>query len=85
MRLKHFIIQQMHKYVIRRYNYNYYKIFKIFKIALTCFGSQGIHHQGTLYSNGSISSVDMDVVGVMAAYLPVVRVCTAQSREALPL
>jgi len=26
----------------------------------------------------------MDVVGVMAAYLPVVRVCTAQSSEALP-
>jgi len=25
----------------------------------------------------------MDVVGVMAAYLPVVRVCTAQCREAL--
>jgi len=25
----------------------------------------------------------MDVVGVMAAYLSVVRVCTAQSREAL--
>jgi len=25
----------------------------------------------------------MDVVGVMAAYLHVVRVCTAQSREAL--
>jgi len=25
----------------------------------------------------------MDVVGVMAAYLPVVRVCTAQSIEAL--
>jgi len=25
----------------------------------------------------------MDVVGVMAAYLPVVRVCTARSREAL--
>jgi len=25
----------------------------------------------------------MDVVGVTAAYLPVVRVCTAQSREAL--
>jgi len=25
----------------------------------------------------------MDVVGVMVAYLPVVRVCTAQSREAL--
>ena len=24
----------------------------------------------------------MDVVGIMAAYLPVVRVCTAQSREA---
>ena len=32
---------------------------------------------GQNYSNGSISSVDMDVVGVMAAYLPVVRVCTA--------
>jgi len=28
-------------------------------------------------------SVDMDVVGVMAAYLPGVRVCTALSREAL--
>ena len=28
-------------------------------------------------------SVDMDVVGVMAAFLPVVRVCTAQCREAL--
>ena len=26
--LKLFIIQQMHKYVIRRYNYNDYKIFK---------------------------------------------------------
>ena len=46
------------------------------------------------YRNGSIVSVDMDVVGVMAAYLPVVCVCvlhslerhcvcTAQSREAL--
>jgi hypothetical protein len=23
---------------------------KIFKIAATCFGSQGIHHQGALYS-----------------------------------
>ena len=43
--LKHFIIHQMHKYIIRRYNQNYYKIFKI---APTCFGSQGIHHQGTL-------------------------------------
>ena len=49
---------------------------------------------GYNYSNGSIVSVDMDVVGVMAAYLPVVRVgvlhslerhcvCTAQCREAL--
>ena len=28
-------------------------------------------------------SVDMDVSGVMAAYLPVVRVCSAQCREAL--
>ena len=35
------------------------------------------------YCNGSILSVDMDVVGVMAAYLSVVRVCTAQSRECL--
>jgi len=34
-------------YIIRRYNYNYCKIFKI---APTCFGSQGIHHQGALYS-----------------------------------
>jgi hypothetical protein len=30
---------------------------------------------GLNYSNGSIVSVDMDVVGVMAAYLPVVRAC----------
>ena len=29
--------------------------------------------------------VDRDVVDVMAAYLPVVRVCTAQSRDAVPL
>ena len=28
-------------------------------------------------------TVGMDVLGVMAAYLPVVRVCTALSREAL--
>jgi len=56
----------------------------MFKISPMYFGSQGIHHQGALYSNGSIVSVDMDVVGVMAAYLPVVRVrvCTAQFREA---
>jgi len=38
---------------------------------------------GQNYSNGSIVSVDMDVVGVMTVYLPVVRVCTAQSRAAL--
>ena len=25
-KLKHFIIQQMHKYMIRKYNKNYYKI-----------------------------------------------------------
>jgi len=49
-RLKHFIIQQMHKYIIRRYNWNYYKIFKIFKIPPTGFGSQGILNQGALYS-----------------------------------
>ena len=40
---------------------------------------------GQNYSNGSIVSVDMDVVGVTAAYLPVVRVCTAQSREAVSI
>jgi len=28
-------------------------------------------------------SVDMDIFGVMAACLPIVHVCTAQSREAL--
>jgi len=32
---------------------------------------------GYNYSNGSIVSVDMDVVSVMAAYLPMVHVCTA--------
>ena len=36
---------------------------------------------GKNYSNGSIVSVDMDAVGVMAAYLPVVRVyCTVPPR-----
>ena len=44
--LKYFIIQKMHKYIIRRYNYTYYKIFKI---APTCFGSKGVHHQGALF------------------------------------
>ena len=37
---------------------------------------------GKNYINGSILSVDVEVVGVMAEYLPVVRVCTALSREA---
>jgi len=37
----------MYKYIIRTYNYNN---FKIFKIAPTCFESQGNHHQGALYS-----------------------------------
>ena len=36
----------MHKYIIRRYNWNY----KIFKSAPTCFGPQRIHHQGGFYS-----------------------------------
>jgi len=45
--LEHFIIQQMHKYIIIRYNYTYYKIFQI---APTCFGSHIIYHQGALYS-----------------------------------
>jgi len=35
------------------------------------------------YSNGSILSIDMDIVSVLAAYLPVVCVYVAQSREAL--
>jgi len=35
------------------------------------------------FRNGSIVFVDMDVVGVTAAYLPVVRVFNAQSRKAL--
>jgi len=39
---------------------------------------------GKIYSNGSIVSVDMDVVGVMVPYLHVVLVCTAQSTEELP-
>jgi len=46
MTVKHFIIQQMHKYIICRYDWNY----KIFESAPTCFGSQRIHHQGALYS-----------------------------------
>jgi hypothetical protein len=47
-KLKYFIIQQMNKYIIGRCNQIYYKILKIFKIAPTYFGSQGIHHQGAL-------------------------------------
>jgi hypothetical protein len=39
--------------------------------------------RGKNYSSGFIVSVEVDVVGFMAAYLPVVRVCTAQSRECL--
>ena len=38
----------MHKYIIRRYNYNYYKIFKI---APTYFRSKEIHHQGAIYND----------------------------------
>jgi hypothetical protein len=37
---------------------------------------------GLNHSSGSILFIDMDVVGVMAAYLPVMRVSTAESREA---
>ena len=65
------------------------KYLNIFKITITCFGSQGIHHQGAFYSawlnyiNGSIVSVSIDVVGVKAVYLPVVRLCIAQCREAM--
>ena len=36
---------------------------------------------GKNFSKGSLSSVVMNVVSVMAAYLPMVRVCTAQSRD----
>jgi len=32
--VQHSVIQQIHTHVIRRYNYNYYKIFGIFKIAI---------------------------------------------------
>ena len=42
--LKHFIIQQIDKIRI------IIKYLKIFKTAQTCFGSQGIRHQGDLYS-----------------------------------
>jgi len=35
------------------------------------------------YSNGFILSIDTDIFGVMAAYLPMVRVYTTHSREAL--
>jgi hypothetical protein len=36
------------------------------------------------YKNGSIVSVDVDKVGVMVAYLPVVRVCSSLYMNALP-
>ena len=38
---------------------------------------------GYNYSNGSIVSVDMDVVGVMVAYCNPMCVCVLQSRECL--
>ena len=46
MTSKHFVIQLMHQYIIHRHNSNY----EIFKNAPSIFGSQGIHHQGALYS-----------------------------------
>jgi len=46
MLIKHFFYPTNEQYIICRYNWNY----KIFKSAPTCFGSQRIHHQGTLYS-----------------------------------
>jgi len=64
------------------------------KSPLTCFGSHRIHHQGALYSAwlkykyGSIVSVDMDVVGVMAAYSDPLCLCVVHytgRRECLPI
>jgi len=74
---KHIIIQQMHKYIICRYNENYYKTFKI---APTCFGSQGIHHQGALYSAWLKASLDCAVhihtTGKYAAVTPTTSIST---------
>ena len=55
----------------------------MFRITRDPSSGRFIQCLATITVMGSIVSVDMDVVGVMAAYLPVVRVCTALSREAL--
>jgi len=54
----------------------------MFRITRDPSSGSFIHYLVKITFNGSIASVEMDVVGVMAAYFPVVRVCTAQSREA---
>ena len=55
----------------------------MFRITREPSSGSFIHCLAKNYSKCSIVSVDMDVVGVMAAYLSVVHVCTAQSRETL--
>jgi len=49
---------------------------------ITRFPSSGSFIQYLAKITIMVLSVDMDVVGVMATYLPVVHVCTALSREA---
>jgi hypothetical protein len=69
----------MHKYTIR-------VIIKYLKLPQVSDHKRSIIRElytvlGINYRNGFVVSVDVDVVGVMAAYLPVVRACTAQCRE----
>jgi len=45
MTIKHFIVQQMHKYIIRRYN----KIIKYLKVLQHVSDHKIIHHHGSLY------------------------------------
>jgi hypothetical protein len=67
---------------------HYYKItemlkqFKIISLAPTCFGSRSKHHQGAVLclarttKYGFSVLVGIDAVSVMAAYQPVVQVCS---------
>jgi hypothetical protein len=57
------------------------------KLAPTCFGSRGKHHQGAVLclakttKYGFLCSSGMDAVNIMAAYQPVVQACGSQWRE----
>jgi len=63
---------------------------KIITLAPTCFGSRRNHHQGAVLCLAKTAEygfsvlAGIDAVNVMAAYQPVVQVCSSQWRQFLP-